>query len=82
MSETRQTVRRVGAIAVGLAAITVTSTAVDTIMHASGIVPVWFQPMAGALFVVANAYRAVIGIAGCYLTARLAGWGDRHADAI
>ena len=71
MIETRQTFRSVGAIAVGLAAVSVTSTAVDTLMHASGIVPVWFQPMAGALFFVANAYRAVINVAGCCLVARL-----------
>ena len=71
MTETHQTFRSVGVIAVGLAALSATSTSVDTLMHASGIVPVWFQPMAGALFFVANAYRALINVAGCCLIARL-----------
>ncbi len=81
-TDTRQTVRNVGAIAIGLVMISVASTAVDTLMTASGIVPVWFQPMAGALYVLDTAYRAVIGIAGVYLTARLGGWGDRHVGAM
>jgi hypothetical protein len=71
LTEKRQAFRSVGAIAIGLVAITVASSALDTLMHASGIVPVWFQPMAGALYFVTNAYRTVINIAGFYLTARV-----------
>jgi hypothetical protein len=71
MCERRRTISSFGVIAVSLVAISVTSTAVDGLMHASGIVPVWFQPMAGAMFFLSNAYRAVINVAGCCLIARM-----------
>ena len=41
-------------------------------MHASGIFPPWFQPMAGPLWVLALVYRSVYALLGCYITARLA----------
>ena len=37
-----------------------------------GIYPPWFEPMAGPLWLLATAYRIVYGVAGSYITARLA----------
>ena len=45
---------------------------IDAVMHAIGVYPLWGQPMAGTLFLLATAYRMVDGIAGSYIAARLA----------
>jgi hypothetical protein len=68
----RRTLRRIGAVFAGFLAIVVLSTVTDIVLHATGVFPPWGQPMSGALFVLATAYRIVFSIAGCYLTARLA----------
>lgn len=65
--------RRAGAVLAGLAAIFAVTTAVDIVLHATGVFPPLGEPMADALFGLALAYRAAIGVAGSYLTARLAG---------
>ncbi len=44
----------------------------DMALRAAGIFPELGKPMSNALFVLATAYRTVFGIAGSYLTARLA----------
>lgn len=75
MSETRgssRTLRSVGAVLAGLLVIFVLSLGTDVVLHATGVFPPWFQPMAGSLFVLALAYRCVYAVLGCYLTARLA----------
>jgi hypothetical protein len=65
--------RRVGAVFAGLVAIFAVTTAIDAVMHATGIFPpAGAPPMSNALFLLALAYRLVIDVAGCYLTARLA----------
>jgi len=63
--------RRIGAVFAGLLAIFVLSTATDVALHA-GIFPSWSERMNDALFLLALAYRIVYGVAGCYVTARLA----------
>ena len=76
----RLLLRRFGAVLAGLIAIFVLSIATDTALHASGVFPPFGQPMADALFLLATAYRIVYGVAGSYLTARLApDWPLRHA---
>lgn len=76
----RRTARSIGAVLAGLAAIVVLSTAADAALHATGIYPPFPERMADRLFVLATAYRIVFGIAGCWLTARLAPHGPlRHA---
>jgi hypothetical protein len=50
----------------------VLGTATDAILHGTGVFPPEGQPMVAALWLLAIGYRALIGIAGCYLTARLA----------
>ena len=73
MSETRPRIlRRVGAVLAGLLFVIIITTATDALLHATGIFPPWGQPMADSLFLVALAYRIVYGIAGGYVTARLA----------
>ena len=69
----RRILRSIGAVAAGLVAIFAVTTAVDAVMHATGVYPArGALPMSGALFLLAFAYRVVIDVAGCWLTARLA----------
>jgi len=86
MSETqgpRRVLRRLGAVLAGLVAIFILSIATDMAMHASGVFPPFGQPMGGALFLLALAYRIVYGVAGCYIAARLAPDGPmQHALAL
>jgi len=75
MSEThrpRRMLRSIGAVFAGLLAIFAVTTATDVVLHATGIFPPWGQPMSDRLFLLATAYRIVYGVAGSYLTARLA----------
>ena len=75
MNETSPPRRRwgsLGALFAGLLAIVVLSTATDLALHRSGVFPPEGQPMVGALWVLATAYRVVYAVAGCYLAARLA----------
>jgi len=75
MSETqrpRRVLRSVGAVLAGLIAIFILSTATDLALHAAAVFPPWEVRMSDALFLLPLAYRIVFGVAGCYLTARLA----------
>ena len=52
MSETqhpRRTLRSIGAVLAGVLAVIVLSLGTDVVLHATGIYPPWFQPMAHAL---------------------------------
>jgi uncharacterized membrane protein YqaE (UPF0057 family) len=64
--------RSVWAVLAGLIVIFVLSSAVDGIMHVTGVFPPVGQVMSEGLFAWAFIYRVVISILGCYLTARLA----------
>src|SRR5215208_1556256 len=64
--------RSVGAVVAGLLTVVVVSTAVDAVLHATGVYPPWGQSMSDGLFALATAYRVLIGIAGGYITARIA----------
>jgi len=68
----RRPLRSIGAVFAGLLFIFIVTTLVDVVLHATGVFPPWRQPMSDALFALATAYRIVISIVGCYLTARLA----------
>jgi hypothetical protein len=79
----RSVLRSVAAVFAGVLVVFILSLGTDVVMHATGIFPPWFQPMAGTLFMLALAYRIVYGIAGGYIAARLA--ADRpmaHAIAL
>jgi hypothetical protein len=69
--------RRIGrsiiALLAGFFLVVILSLATDLAMHAAGIFPVPGQPMSdGHLLLLATAYRTLYGVAGSYLTARLA----------
>jgi hypothetical protein len=64
--------RSIGAIFAGLLAIVVLDNGFDFILHNTGIYPPVGQTMADGLFLLALAYRAVDGIVGCFIAARLA----------
>jgi len=64
--------KSVWAVAAGLIVIVILSSAMDAIMHVTGIFPPYGQAMSSGLFAWATVYRAAISIFGCYLTARLA----------
>jgi hypothetical protein len=72
--------RSIGAVLAGLLVIVVASTAVDAVLHATGVYPAPGRPMATELWALATTYRIIISVAGCWLTARLApGRPMRHA---
>lgn len=68
----RQTLRSIGAVFAGFVAIVVVTTVTDLVLHATGIFPTAGQPMSTGLWLLATAYRLVYGVAGGYLTARMA----------
>jgi hypothetical protein len=63
--------RSIGAVVAGLLFIVVGSTVVDLLLYALGVYPA-NQPLDDKLAALATAYRAVIGVAGAWITARLA----------
>jgi hypothetical protein len=68
----RQVARRIGAVLAGLAINVAGATVVDGVLHATGVFPAPGVAMAGWLFGLALAYRLGFGVAGSYVTARLA----------
>jgi hypothetical protein len=79
----RSVLRSIAAVFAGVLAVFVLSLGTDVVLHATGVFPPWFQPMSGALFMLALGYRIVYGIAGGYITARLAAYRPMaHAVAL
>lgn len=74
--------RRTGAVFTGLLAVVVLSTAVDAVMHATGIFPPMGQPMTTALWWLAIGYRAVFTALGGWIAARMDPGGSMRAVAI
>ena len=68
----RRILQRVGAVFAGLVAIVILDTAIDLILHDTGVYPPWFKPMSTALYLLALTYRMVDGVIGGYIVARLA----------
>lgn len=68
----RRVLRRMGAVFAGLMVNVVLGSGTDAVLHATGVYPPVGQSMAGALFLLALGYRIVYGVAGSWLTARLA----------
>src|SRR5436309_15784405 len=64
--------RSVGAVVAGFVVVFVLSVGTDQVLHVLKGYPPWGEPMAGALYVMATAYRIVYTILGGYITARLA----------
>ncbi len=77
MSEARPTrniPRSIGAIFAGFAFVIIVTLITDQLLHVTGVFPPWGASMVGydAALLLATAYRIVYGIAGSYVTARLA----------
>lgn len=64
--------RRIGAVFAGLLANAIPASVLDAVFHATGVYPPLGQRMADGLFLLALTYRLILGVAGSYLTARLA----------
>ncbi|MCB1304474.1 MAG: hypothetical protein KDK37_09360, partial [Leptospiraceae bacterium] len=60
------------AVIAGFILVFALSLGADALMHALGIFPPWGEPMSDGLFALAATYRALFGIAGGFVTARLA----------
>jgi hypothetical protein len=72
-SQPRRIGRSVGAVLAGFLTIVVLSLGIDQILHVLGVYPPWGQPMyEPGLNLLALAYRIVISVLGCYITAALA----------
>jgi hypothetical protein len=64
--------KSIGAVLAGALTGIVLSVVTDVVLHASGVFPPWGQPVGDGPLVLATTYRAIYGIAGTYVTARLA----------
>ena len=75
MSKTQHP-RRLGRSAVALLAgfivVVALSLGTDVVLHALGVYPPWGQPVTDGPLILATAYRTIFGVAGSYITARLA----------
>jgi hypothetical protein len=68
----RPRLRSVGAVLAGLVTTFAVTTAVDVVLHATGVFPPMPEVMSDALFALALSYRIPFNAAGCYVAARLA----------
>jgi hypothetical protein len=64
--------RSVWAVIAGMVAGVALTLATDVVLHKVGVFPPWGQPVNDGPLVLATAYRAVFGVAGSYIAARLA----------
>jgi hypothetical protein len=64
--------RSIGAVLAGIVAGVTLTLATDIVLHAIGVFPPWGQPVSDGPLLLATAYRAVFGIVGSYIAARLA----------
>ena len=71
IKESNVKVRSILSVVAGVVFIIVVTTLVDVLLHLGGIYPV-NQPMSDSQAAIATGYRLIIGIAGAWLTARLA----------
>ena len=83
-SSSHPRLRSVGAVLAGLLANVILAGVADQILHWLGVFPPWGQTTYEPVpYVLAVAYRAVFGVAGGYITARLAVRAPmRHAIAL
>ena len=64
--------RSVWAVVAGMLVVIAVTTLIDIVLHAAGVFPPTKQPIDDGQALLATSYRIVIGIAGAWLTARLA----------
>jgi hypothetical protein len=68
----KNTKQSIWAVVAGVLMIIIVTTVVDVALHVAHVYPAMNAPLTDALALLASSYRLVIGIAGGYLTARLA----------
>lgn len=68
----RRILRRIGAVVAGFLVVGILDTTIDVVLHATGVYPPWFKPMATPLWFLAIGYRTIDGVIGGYIAARLA----------
>jgi urea transporter len=68
----RRVWRSVWAVIAGMVAGVALTLATDVVLHKIGVFPPWGQPVNDGPLVLATAYRAVFGVVGSYVAARLA----------
>ncbi len=68
----KKTWRSIGAVVAGAVAGILVTLATDAVLHKAGVLPPSGQPASDGPLALATAYRTVYGVAGAYLTARLA----------
>jgi len=70
----RHLTRSIGAILAGFVFVFIVSLGTDELLHITGVFPPWGASMVGfdGALLLATAYRILFGVAGSYLTARLA----------
>jgi hypothetical protein len=68
----KSTGRSIWAVVAGFLVVAALSTATDAVLHATGVFPALGKNMSNELFALATAYRALYGILGSYVTARVA----------
>lgn len=68
----RRILRRIGAVLAGLVVVGILDLGIDSVLHATGVYPPWFQPMSTSLWLLAIGYRTIDGITGGYIAAWLA----------
>jgi peptidoglycan/LPS O-acetylase OafA/YrhL len=68
----RRILRSIGAVVAGFLAVGILDTSIDVVMHATGVYPPWFKPMATPLWFLAIGYRMIDGVIGGYIAGRLA----------
>ena len=72
--------KSIWAVVAGVVFIIAATTLVDIALHLAGIYPGMDQPLDDRLALLATSYRIVIGVAGAWITARLApGRPMKHA---
>jgi len=64
--------RSVVAVGAGVVFIIVVTTVIDIVLHVAGVYPPWGEPLDHVGSAIALSYRLAIGLAGSWLTARLA----------
>ena len=64
--------KTIWAVLAGVMGIIIATTLVDIALHIAGIFPAPPEPLTDSLALLASSYRLVIGVAGGYLTAKLA----------
>jgi len=68
----KKTLKSIGAVLAGALAGIVLSVGTDMALRAAGVLPPLGQPAGDAPLLLATVYRTVYGVAGAYITARLA----------